>query len=250
MERLGAVDSALLGLFLSYRRNASGPSNCPARRTEAKPAAVRPIHGAPGSERRQPAHPAAAAPWQAAPCWPPHCAPPAGTAFSSAASGGGASHAAPDPREDAAAECLYPCAPAQPAAGAAAAACATVPACPDAWEGSDAGCSALVPATGTCLETEGGPRCALPRCVCRPALLAACCPTWNPYVAQRPFIRLWPQLHCGNTSEQYRLVAAGGLVAAQRASWLSSRLMCPVAQADGRCPPPVCDGGGANAGLP
>lgn len=101
-----------------------------------------------------------------------------------------------------------------------------------------------------CLEVKGELRHALRGCVCCHALLAACCSVEPVRCPASLYLPLWPQLRCGNTNEQYRLVGAGGLVATQRASWLSSRLMCPVTQADGRRPPTSARQGWRERGAP
>lgn len=148
-----------MGPSLSCRRDASCSPDCPADRTEAKPAAVRPIHRTSGAERCQPAHAATATAWQAAPGWPPSCVPVACAAVPAAATHGGATDTAACPGEGPAAQRPPPHTPRWPATCAFAARTAG-PAQPGAREGADAGPSAAVPAAGTlglrlCRRVEG-----------------------------------------------------------------------------------------------
>lgn len=136
---------------LFSRRDASRPSGRSARRTEAEPAAVRPIHRAPGAERRQPAHATPAAPGQTGPRWPPHHAPAAGTAVPTAAADRRAAG------KGAAAQHCGPRAPRWPASCTHAAHTAP-PAHAGAWEGADAGPAAAVPAAGTLRPCALSPR--------------------------------------------------------------------------------------------
>lgn len=136
---------------LFSRRDASRPSGRSARGTEAEPAAVRPVHGAPGAERRQPAHATPAAPGQAGPRWPPRHGPAAGTAVPTAATDRRATG------KGATAQRSGPRAPRWPASCTHAA--HTAPSAhARAWEGADAGPAAAVPATGTLRPRALSPR--------------------------------------------------------------------------------------------
>lgn len=87
------------------RWNASHSSGRAADGAEAEPAAVRPVQRPPGAERRQPAHPSAAAAGAAAAGQRPRDGSPGhAAAFPAATAGRGSSSSGSDPGEDPAAE--------------------------------------------------------------------------------------------------------------------------------------------------